>query len=166
MIESGINILLEDPLRFALGASVFGLYFLFKKYDKSVDRTISAFKMDARGYSKDIKDFMDETKIELKEVRAGMYADNKEFKDNIRKLKDEIVFLSEKINIEITALRKVYSADQFAKKLAEYDNEIEKLKKDYGKVILLESELAKAKDQDEIHYKMFMKIAEKLSKLK
>jgi archaellum component FlaC len=162
MLDKLFDLLLNDPIKFSLATLTLGLFYLFKKYDSRIDKSLDLHANRMLDLTKHI----DKTGKEIREVKNEFSSDTKDLKQSIHLLKSEIQKTKEELHQEITRVVELTNSKSFASRLAFYDEQLEKLKDNFGKVILLENDIEKCKAQDEIQYKMFLKVADRLNELK
>jgi uncharacterized small protein (DUF1192 family) len=162
MLDKLFDLLLNDPIKFSLATLTLGLFYLFKKYDSRIDKSLDLHTNRMLDLTKNIESIS--TKI--KGVKDEFSSDTKDLKQSIGLLKSEIEKTKEELRQEINRIVELTNSKSFASRLAFYDEQLEKLKDNFGKVILLENDIEKCKAQDEIQYKMFLKVADRLNELK
>lgn len=162
MLDKLFELLINDPIKFSLATLTLGLFYLFKKYDSRIDKSLDTHSHRML----DIGRVIESIGKKIKENKDEIKSDSSALKQSIESLKQEIEKTKEELHQEIERLIQLTNSESFAQRLAFYDTQLAKLKDDFGRVILLENDIEKCKHQDELQYKMFLKVAEKINEIK
>lgn len=173
-----LTILVNDPVKYALAILTLGIYFLFKSYDKRVDEAFQnhrdelkdsalGFTVKLDSHKKDFEKFMEKTTKDIEIMKNDWVKNSNTLKEDLMLLKTEIKLMSDRVNIEIKALKTLYLPEMFTEKLAEYDEKLSKLNENYGKVILIEDKIKNQRELDlEDINKRIVSISKEIGKIR
>lgn len=165
MIEKLLDFLLADPIKFVLASSVLGVFYIFKTYDARIDSIFKKYSSRMDIITNDIRDNSNKLRDEINVIKHDMMKDFFHVKDDIKQIEREVNYLLEKFHSEITQLQTILKSSDIKTRLEAYEKELKLMSDSYGKVIWIKEEIEKRKQQDEIHYKMFLAIADNIKKL-
>jgi uncharacterized protein YpuA (DUF1002 family) len=162
-MEKYIDLLISDPFKFLIGALTFGVFYVFKSYDKRIGKNLTEH---SRRMNK-INDETKETAFKIENVKNEFLKSNNQLSIDIQTLKSEIKEVQRQINLEVRGMVTIVSSQStFSEKLIKYDKQLNELKENYGKVILLEEKMNRMDNNQDDIVKSIYDIADKIGKIK
>lgn len=131
-----------------------------------VDKIFDKYQVKIDKNSDDLRAFMVDSANQIRSVRDELKTEMHKLIYSIEKQKEEIKTMEISITKDIERLKLIVDEVGFSKKISLYERKVDELNAFYKKVHELEVEVASCRKQDELHYKMFMGIAERLRDLR
>ena len=162
-MEKLIAFLIEDPFKFLIGAMTFGVFYVFKSYDKRIGSDLTEHSRRMNKINDETKD----TASKIRDVKNDFVASSGTLAREVILLKDEIREIQRHIKIEIKGIASVYAGQKsMNEKLMDYSKKLDSLHENYGKVILLEQKINRLDNGHEDIIKSIYSIADKVGKIK